>query len=214
MSGEVCEPQRYIQIDPCTKRLEAVLVIRHKDHSAFKLKNPRDDMTYSLSRSQWLPEASLGSQPYIICCEGKAMQSWRKTKRSVCVQKNDAIDTKHKGVKDDQKVQRYKKEGKKAMNGHHQDDNEVGNDFFLNSESVNDSQDGNNADNEVENDPSVNNVQDDNETSNGSTSVTDSQASNVKSKANNEYIVTFRECALSKIPFSDRLFITEPGHKT
>ena len=215
-SRRVWEPQRYIQINPHTNpnRLEAVLVAtKYKDHSAFKLKNPQDNMTYSLSRSQWLPEASLGSQPYIICCEGKSLQSWRKTK-SVCVEKNDTIDTKHKGVKDDQKVQRNKKEGKKAMNGHHQDDNEASNDFFLNSESVNDSPDGNNADNEIENDPSVNNAQDDNEMSNGSTSVKDSQASNVKSKANNEYIVTFRECALSKIPFSDRLFITEPGHKT
>ena len=209
--NEVYEPQRYIQINPHTKHLEAELVVRkHKPHSAFKLKNPQDDLTYSLSRSHWLPEASLGSRPYIICCEGKALQSWRKTK-SVCFQKPN---TKHKGVKDDQKVQRNKKEGKKAMNGHSQDDNEVGNDFFLNRESVNDSPDGNDADNEIENDPSVNNAQDDNETSNGSTSVKDSQASNVKSKANNEYIVTFRECALSKIPFSDRLFITEPGHKT
>ena len=99
-SGRVLEPQRYIQINPQTNRLEAVLVIRkHKDHSAFKLKNPQDDMTYSLARSQWLPEASLGSQPYIICCEGKALQSWRKTK-SVCV---ETIGTKDKGVKDDRK---------------------------------------------------------------------------------------------------------------
>ena len=211
--NEVCEPQRYIQINPDTKRLEAELVVRkHKPHSAFKLKNPQDDLTYSLSRSHWLPEASLGSRPYIICCEGKSLQSWKKTK-SVCIEKDDTID---KGVKDDQKVQRNTKEGKKAKNGHSQDDNEAGNDV-KNAESVNDIQDGNNADNEVENDPSVNNVQDDNEMSNGSTkdqSVTDSQASNEKRKANNEYIVTYRERALSKIPFSDRLFIIERGHKT
>ena len=210
---QVCEPQRYIQINAETNHLEAVLVIRqHKDHSAFKLKNPQDDMTYSLSRSHWLPEASLGSRPYIICCEGKSLQSWKKTK-SVCIEKDDTID---KGVKDDQKVQHNTKEGKKAKNGHSQDDNEAGNDV-KNAESVNDIQDGNNADNVVENDPSVNNVQDDNEVSNGSTkdqSVTDSQASNEKRKANNEYIVTYRERALSKIPFSDRLFIIERGHKT
>ena len=67
--NEVCEPQRYIQINPDTKRLEAELVVRkHKPHSAFKLKNPQDDLTYSLSRSHWLPEASRGSRPYIICC--------------------------------------------------------------------------------------------------------------------------------------------------
>ena len=209
--NEVYEPQRYIQINPHTKHLEAELVVRkHKPHSAFKLKNPQDDLTYSLSRSHWLPEASLGSRPYIICCEGKALQSWRKTK-SVCFQKPN---TKHKGVKDDQKVQRNTK---KAMNGRSsQDDTGAGNDV-KNAESVNDSQDGNDADNEVENDPSVNNVQDDNEASNGSTkdqSVTDSQASNVKSKGNNRYIITYRECALKDIPFSDRLFIIERGHKT
>ena len=117
--NEVYEPQRYIQINPHTKHLEAELVVRkHKPHSAFKLKNPQDDLTYSLSRSHWLPEASLGSRPYIICCEGKALQSWRKTK-SVCFQKPS---TKHKGVKDDQKVQRNTK---KAMNGRSsQDDTE------------------------------------------------------------------------------------------
>ena len=66
-SEQVRKPQRYIQINPQTYRLEAVLVVRkHNDHSAFKLKNPQDDMTYSLSRSQWLPKASPGSQPYII----------------------------------------------------------------------------------------------------------------------------------------------------
>jgi len=99
------------------------------------------------------------------------------------------------------------------MNGQSQDDTGAGNDV-KNAESVNDSPDG---DNEVENDPSVNIVQDDNKASNdGKTdqSVTDSQASNVKSKANNKYIITYRECALSKVPFSDRLFIIEHGHKT
>ena len=101
-SEQVRKPQRYIQINPQTYRLEAVLVVRkHKDHSAFKLKNPQDEMTYSLARSHWLPEASLGSQPYIICCEGKSLQSWRKTK-SVCIEK---YDTKDKGVKDDDQGQ-------------------------------------------------------------------------------------------------------------
>ena len=51
-----------------------MVVRKHKDHSAFKLKNPQDDMTYSLSRSQWLPEASL--------------QSWHNTK-SVCFETKD-----------------------------------------------------------------------------------------------------------------------------
>ena len=128
-----------------------MLVVRkHKDHSAFKLKNPQDDMTYSLARSHWLPEASLGSQPYIICCEGKSLQSWRKTK-SVCIE----------GVKDDYQGQGNKKGAN--MNGQSsQDGNERG-DNVESGESINDSQDGNNVDNVVENDTSVNNGQDDNE---------------------------------------------------
>ena len=49
-SGRILESQKYIRINPQTNSLEAVLVVRkHKDHSAFKLKNPQDDMTYSLS---------------------------------------------------------------------------------------------------------------------------------------------------------------------
>ena len=206
-SRRVWEPQRYIQINPQTNRLEAVLVVRkHKGHSAFKLKNPQDDMTYSLARSHWLPEASLGSQPYIICCEGKSLQSWRKTK-SVCIEK---YDTKDKGVKDDYQGQGSKKGGN--TNGESsQDGNERG-DNVESGESVNDSQDG---DNEVENDPSVNNGQDDNEEGTArikDRSVKDSQASHAKSKA--KYIITYRECGLAKIPFSDRLFIIEHGHKT
>ena len=45
-SGQILEPQ----INPQTNSLEVVLVVKkHKDHSAFKLKNLQDDMTYSLS---------------------------------------------------------------------------------------------------------------------------------------------------------------------
>ena len=162
---QVCEPQRYIQINAETNHLEAVLVIRqHKDHSAFKLKNPQDDMTYSLSRSHWLPEASLGSQPYIICCEGKALQSWRKT-RSVCFErKNDEGD--RRGENGD----KVAKNGKSANNV--QDDNkEV--------KVANDGQDDDNAD-----------------------------------KNSNQYIITYKSCSLTKLPFSNRLFILEHGHKT
>ena len=204
-SGQVFEPQRYIQINPKTNRLEAVLVVRkHKDHSAFKLKNPQDDKTYSLARSQWLPESSLGSQPYIICCKGKSLESWGNTK-SVCVEKYDTFDTKSTGVKDDHKGRGNKKEGN--MNGESsQDGNERGDNV----------ENGDNADDEVENDSSINNRQDDEEGNDSKKDqrVKDSQASHVKSKANNEYIITYRECALSEIPFSDRLFIIERGHKT
>ena len=78
------EPQRYVQVNKQNGQLEAELVVKKNKHSAFKLKNPQDDMTCSLSRSQWLPEASLGSQPYIICREGKSFQLGRKV-RSVYI---------------------------------------------------------------------------------------------------------------------------------
>ena len=51
--------------------------------STFKLKNPRDDQTQPLQKSQWLPEALRGSQPYIIGCEGKPLRTGLKTKK-VC----------------------------------------------------------------------------------------------------------------------------------
>ena len=181
-----------------------LVITEHKPHSAFKLKNPQDDKTYSLARSHWLPESSLGSQPYIICCEGELLRSWRKTK-SVSIEKYDLKD---KGVKDDHKGRGNKKEGN--INGESNQDGNERSDDGENGESVSDTQDGNNADNEVEDDPSVNNGQGDNEAGNDSKK----EASNVKSKANNEYIITYREYALSKITFSDRLFIIERGHKT
>ena len=80
-----CEPQRYIQIHEHSSQLEAELLVS-KSHSAFKLKYPQDNTTYSLSRSQWLPKASLGSQPHIICCKGKSLLSWHHT-QSVCIKR-------------------------------------------------------------------------------------------------------------------------------
>ena len=80
-----CEPQRYIQIHEHSSQLEAELLVS-KSHSAFKLKYPQDDMTYSLSRSQWLPKASLGSQPHIVCCKGKSLLSWHHA-QSVCIKR-------------------------------------------------------------------------------------------------------------------------------
>ena len=158
-----------------------MLVVRkHKDHSAFKLKNPRDDMTYSLSRSQWLPEASLGSRPYIICCEGKALQSWRKT-RSVCFErKNDECD------------RRGENGNKVAKNV-----KEV--------ESANDVQDDNK---EVK---GANDAQYDNKEVKGANDVQDDEN---EDKNNNQYVITYKSCSLTKLPFINRLFILEHGHKT
>ena len=82
-----CEPQRYIQIHEHTNHLEAELLVS-KSHSAFKLKCPQDNTTCSLSRSQWLPKASLGSQPYIICYKRKSLLSWHHT-QSVCIERKD-----------------------------------------------------------------------------------------------------------------------------
>ena len=82
-----CEPQRYIQIHVPTSQLEAELLVS-KSLSAFKLKCPQNNMSCSLSRSQWLPKASLGSQPYIICCKGKSLLSWHHT-QSVCIERKD-----------------------------------------------------------------------------------------------------------------------------
>jgi hypothetical protein len=56
---------------------------RSAKKSAFKLKNPRDDQTYPLHKSQWLPEALRGSQPYIIGREGKPFRTGLK-KNQVC----------------------------------------------------------------------------------------------------------------------------------
>ena len=65
------EPQRYVSV----YKKDLVVALNVDPHSAkksaFKLKNPRDDQTYPLHKSQWLPEALRGSQPYYIGGEGK-----------------------------------------------------------------------------------------------------------------------------------------------
>ena len=80
------EPKRYVTVKKgpgSSQYLCADFVIKkNKRNTAFKLKNLVDDMTYSLSRSQWLPEASLGSQPYVICREG---QSFLWGVKTVCL---------------------------------------------------------------------------------------------------------------------------------
>ena len=75
------EPQRYVRVDKGNLMVELNINPRSAKMSAFKLKNPRDDQTYPLHKSQWLPEALRGSQPYIIGCEGKPFRTGLKTKK-------------------------------------------------------------------------------------------------------------------------------------
>ena len=77
-SSRNMEPQRYVRV--CEENLVVELNInpRSAKKSAFKLKNPRDDQTYPLHKSQWLPEALRGSQPYIIGREGKPFRTGLK----------------------------------------------------------------------------------------------------------------------------------------
>ena len=75
------EPKRYVTVKD--QSLCADFVIKkHRRNTAFKLKNLVDDKTYPLSKSQWLPEASLGSQPYAICRRG---QSFLHGMKCVCL---------------------------------------------------------------------------------------------------------------------------------
>ncbi len=77
------EPQRYVRVDDGNLVVELNINPRSAKKSAFKLKNPRDDQTYPLHKSQWLPEALRGSQPYIIGREGKPFRTGLK-KNQVC----------------------------------------------------------------------------------------------------------------------------------
>ena len=64
-------PQRFV----CMKedgQLSAEIVI-DKKMAAFKLKNPHNTkLHHTLSKSQWLPEAALGSQPYFVHLRGSS----------------------------------------------------------------------------------------------------------------------------------------------
>ena len=60
-------PQRFVRKQD--SHLSAEIVI-DKKMAAFKLKNPK--LCHSLSKSQWLPEAALGSQPYFIHLRGSS----------------------------------------------------------------------------------------------------------------------------------------------
>lgn len=75
------EPQRYVSVYKKDLVVELIINPRSAKNSAFELKDPRDDHTYPLHKSQWLPEALRGSQPYIICCKGKSFRSRLKKDR-------------------------------------------------------------------------------------------------------------------------------------
>ena len=104
------EPQRHVSV--CKENLVVELNVtpRSAKRSAFKLKNPRDDQTYPLHKSQWLPEALRGSQPYIVGREGKSFRT---------------------GLKKDKVCSIYvKKDGLKLMYGHYKEGHE-GYGFFI-----------------------------------------------------------------------------------
>ena len=69
------EPQRYVNVVKKQLVVELDVKRRKKDDSAFKLTNAQDGKMHPLSKSQWLPEAIMGSQPYILCRKGKPLSS-------------------------------------------------------------------------------------------------------------------------------------------
>ena len=86
------EPTRYVNVkgDHLVVELEA-----RKGRSSFKLKNPQDGVTYSLTKSQWLPEALRGSQPHIICREGtKHRRRIGNQISSIYIKAGEEIDSK------------------------------------------------------------------------------------------------------------------------
>ena len=58
---------------------------------------------------------------------------------------------------------------------------------------------------------SANDVQDDNKEVKGANDVQDDEN---EDKNNNQYVITYKSCSLTKLPFINRLFILEHGHKT
>ena len=74
-SETVIEPQRYVNVVVTRLFVELDVKRRKKDDSVFKLKNAQDGKMHPLSKSQWLPEAIMGSQPYILCRKGEPLSS-------------------------------------------------------------------------------------------------------------------------------------------
>ena len=70
---------------------------------------------------------------------------------------------------------------------------------------------GENGDKVAKNGKSANNVQDDNKEVKVAN---DGQDDDNADKNSNQYIITYKSCSLTKLPFSNRLFILEHGHKT
>lgn len=84
-SERILEPQRYVSVLPDNTLVVELDIKRYKkNRSVFKVKHPQTGKTHPLSKSQWLPEALLGSQPYIIGLEGNSHTSQKRKKtRSV-----------------------------------------------------------------------------------------------------------------------------------
>ena len=87
------EPPRHVSAYDNSLVVELNINPHSAKKSAFKLKNPRDDQTYPLQKSHWLPEALHGSQPYLIGREGKPFRSRIKNNKvwSVYVKNEDEI---------------------------------------------------------------------------------------------------------------------------
>ena len=70
-------PQRFVHVRRMQDghvHLSAEMVIDKKT-AAFKLKYPHNQKSHhTLSKSQWLPEAALGSEPYFIYLQGSSFQ--------------------------------------------------------------------------------------------------------------------------------------------
>ena len=84
------QPQRYVSMHDKNLVVQLNIGQQSAKKSAFKLKNPRDDQTYPLHKSQWLPEALRGSQPYLIGREGKPFRSGLKNNKVWSVYISDA----------------------------------------------------------------------------------------------------------------------------
>ena len=93
------EPQRYVSVN---EKEELVVELSGDLYStrkaAFKLKNPRDGETYPLYKSQWLPEALCGTQPYLIGREGTPFHSGVRKNKISSVYIKQSPDSKDKKV--------------------------------------------------------------------------------------------------------------------
>lgn len=71
---------------------------------------------------------------------------------------------------------------------------------------------GGNGNKVAKNDKSANDAQDDNKEVKGANDVQDDE--NEDKNNNQYYVITYKSCSVTKLPFSNQLFILEHGHKT